>query len=239
MILVLRIGAMLAWLFVCLPMHLASKLVGRTSHWPRRFMRGVGHIIGLRVTIDGTLLPGPVLYLANHLSWLDIVLLGGTTGARFVAKVEIARWPLIGYLARQNRTIFIAREARGEIRAQMAVVAQALAEPQPVAIFPEGTVGEGHAVMPFRASLLAAAGPETVVQPVAIDYGSLLPVVRWPKTESAPDNAMRLIGRRGTIPVTLRALPPVTSRERKEVATAAEAAIARTLDASGAIPLAV
>jgi len=239
MLLVLRIGAMLAWLLACLPMHLGTRLLGRPSPWPRRFMRGVCWIVGLRVTIAGAIRPGPVLYLANHLSWLDIILLGGYAGARFVAKIEIARWPLIGYLARQNNTIFVAREARGEVRAQSAIVAQALTEPQPVAIFPEGTVGEGFAVMPFRASLLAAVGPETVVQPIAIDYGALLPVVRWPKSEPTPHNAMRLIGRRGTIPVTLRALPPVVMRERKAIAAAAQAAIADALDASGTIPLAV
>jgi 1-acyl-sn-glycerol-3-phosphate acyltransferase len=236
--LTLRIGAILALLLICLPAHMATRLSGRTSRWPARFLRGVGRIVGMRVSFEGEALPGPVLYLANHLSWLDIVLLGGNTGARFVAKVEINRWPLIGLLARQNRTIFIDREARGAVRAQLDVIAQAITEPQPVAIFPEGTVCEGHEVMPFRASLLGAVGPAAIVQPVAIDYGPMLSFVRWPKTEGTPQNAARLIGRPGRIPVTLRFLPPLEpGLDRKAIANAAQTAIAQALDASGTIPL--
>ncbi|MFW2830738.1 lysophospholipid acyltransferase family protein [Sphingomonas sp. ID0503] len=206
--LVVRIIAMLALLLGILPLHLFLRAIRRPSPVPRIFLSGVTRICGIHPTVIGTPSSGPVLYLANHLSWIDILLMGGVLDARFVAKAEIARWPLIGFLARQNRTIFVEREARRDVRAQTDTVASALARPQPVAIFPEGTTGEGYAVAPFRASLLAAVTPGVTVQPVAIDYGPCMALVRWPKTEGAPHNAMRLIGRRGTIPVTLTLLPP-------------------------------
>src|SRR5687767_11837154 len=100
--LVLRVLAMGAALLVCLPLHYLWKLFGAPSPWPRRFLGWLGRAAGMRVTVVGAPLERDVLFLANHLSWLDILLIAGASGAAFVAKAEVAKTPVIGWLAGLN-----------------------------------------------------------------------------------------------------------------------------------------
>lgn len=222
--LTLRIAAIVAGLAVCLPLHYLWRLFRLRSPWPRRFLGWVGRSAGMRSHIVGTPLRSNVLFLANHLSWLDVMLIAGASGAAFVSKDEVARWPVIGWLASLNNTVFIARAERNAVRGQADALRSALATGQPVALFPEGTTEGGTDVLPFRASLLASLFPPlpgVKVQPIAIDYGHAGREIAWMGDEPAAANAKRVLSRRGTALVTIRFLDPVDPAavgERKALA---------------------
>jgi len=226
--------ARLGLLFVShLPPHLVARRGGRASPWPRRFLARAARIAGVRVGVEGTALDPRSLLLANHTSWLDILILGGATGTRFVSKAEIEPLPLIGWLAGENHTIYIERAARGEARTQVARIARALDQPRPLAIFPEGTTGSGRALLPFRPTLLHAVAPPppgASVRPVAIDYSAAVDAIAWHGGEPGLANVMRVLGMRGTRRVTVRLLDPLAPHaDRKTLARAAERAIADAL----------
>jgi 1-acyl-sn-glycerol-3-phosphate acyltransferase len=210
--LTLRAASMVTGLLVCLPLHYLWKLFGLRSPWPRRFLFWVGRSAGMRARVVGTPLKSHVLFLSNHLSWLDIMLIAGASGAAFVSKDDVARWPVFGWLASLNRTIFIARTQRNAVRGQADQLRSALATGQPVALFPEGTTDGGVDTLPFRASLLASLFPplpELRVQPVAIDYGAAAHDIAWIGDEPAAANARRVLSRAGTADVTLTFLAPI------------------------------
>ena len=233
--LTLRVAAIVAGLLLCLPLHYLWKLLGRSSPWPRRYLRWVGRSAGMRVTIVGRPLRSHVLFLSNHLSWLDIMLLAGASGTAFVSKDDVARWPLIGWLAGLNDTVFVARTERTAVRGQADALRAALQTGQPVALFPEGTTDGGVDVLPFRASLLASLFPPLPgvrVQPVAIDYGPAGHEIAWIGAEPAAENAKRVLGRAGLVAVTLHFLEPIdpaAAADRKSLAEQARAAIVARL----------
>lgn len=234
----LRILAMAAALTVCLPLHYLWKLGGRPSPWPRRFLGWVARSAGMRVRVVGTPLERDVLFLANHLSWLDILVLAGASGTAFVSKAEVAEVPVVGWLAGLNNTVFVARSERSGVRGQADALRRALASGQPVALFPEGTTDGGPDILPFRASLLAALFPPlpgVLVQPVAIDYGAAADELAWVGEEPGLDNVRKVLSRRGTVPVTLHFLAPVdpASGDRKALARASRDEIVEALAKRG------
>ncbi len=196
----------------------------------------------MRTRIVGAPLRSHVLFVSNHLSWLDIMVIAGATGAAFVSKDEVARWPVIGWLARLNNTVFIARSDRKAVRGQADALRSALASGQPVALFPEGTTAGGIELLAFRASLLSSLFPPLPgiqVQPVALDYGSAAPEIAWVGEESARANAMRIFARKGRLPVTIRFLAPVDpadAADRKVLAQRSRAEIQEALTGSGLSP---
>jgi 1-acyl-sn-glycerol-3-phosphate acyltransferase len=229
-----RVAWMVAALLICLPLHYLWKLFGRPSPWPRRFLGWVGRAAGMRVTVIGAPLERDVLFLANHLSWLDILLVAGASGAAFVAKAEVAQTPVIGWLARLNNTVFVARAERSGVRGQADALRAALAGGQPVALFPEGTTDGGPDILPFRASLLASLFPPlpgVLVQPIALDYGTAAHDLSWIGEEAGLANVRKVLTRRGTTPVALHFLAPVDpgTGDRKALASAARAEIVEAL----------
>jgi len=226
--------ARLALLFIlCLPPHLIARIGGRRSPWPRRFLARAAHIAGARVTVVGEALSPHSLVIANHTSWLDILILGGATGTRFVSKAEVERVPLIGWLSDQNHTLYIERAERGDAHGQVRRIAAALADQQPLAVFPEGTTSNGRALLAFRSTLLHAVAPPppgTSVRPIAIDYGDSIDAVAWHGGEPGLTNAVRVLGLKGRRRVTVRLLAalPATS-DRKALAREARAAITAAL----------
>lgn len=230
-----RLAAIALLLAFYLPPHGLWRLVGASSPWPRRFLSSAARAAGADVRIVGTPLRGPVLYAANHLSWLDILVLAGATGTRFVAKGEVEGWPLIGWLATLNRTIFVARAERGRVQEQAEALRIALGETQPVTLFPEGRTSDGLQMLPFRASLFAAvtsAPGRLQVQPVAIDFGAEAPMVAWPDEFSAGADMMRLMALPGRRHVTLHFCTPIDPAllpDRKAVAAMAQARVAEAL----------
>ncbi|HYG46748.1 MAG TPA: lysophospholipid acyltransferase family protein [Allosphingosinicella sp.] len=237
--LTLRALAIVAALLVCLPLHYLWRLARRPSPWPRRFLGMVARAAGMRVRVVGVPLKRDVLFLANHLSWLDILVLAGASGTAFVSKAEVAEVPVVGWLAGLNNTVFVARSERSGVRGQADALRRALASGQPVALFPEGTTDGGPEILPFRASLLASLFPPLPgvrVQPVALDYGAAANDLAWVGDEPGLDNVRKVLARRGTAEVTLHFLAPVdpASGDRKALARAARGEIVEALAPSGA-----
>jgi len=222
--------------FACLPLHLIAKRGGRRSPWPPRFLGAAAHIIGARVATSGAPIAPHSLLISNHVTWLDILILGGATGCAFVSKDEVRTTPLMGWLADQNQTLYIRRAERHNSHDQAAAIAAALSDPQPLALFPEGTTGDGGVLLPFRSALLAAVAPpppDVIVRPIAIDYGPATRIFGWPRGEPGKVNALRILGLRGTAPVTVSLLDPLlTSADRKAIAKSAHDAIGAALAAS-------
>jgi 1-acyl-sn-glycerol-3-phosphate acyltransferase len=169
--------------------------------------------------------------------------LAGATGCAFVSKDELRDHPLMRWLCEQNGTVFIDRADRRGIADQTARMLHALQVRRPLALFPEGTVSEGTGLLPFRPALLNAFAPApagVALRPVAIDYGPAMAEFGWPQGEPGRRNFLRLIGRRGTVPVTLHLLPSLSGfNDRKALARAAHDAIAAALLPSGIAPAAV
>jgi 1-acyl-sn-glycerol-3-phosphate acyltransferase len=229
-----RIACAVAVLLFCLVGYGLARPFGGGDRWVPRFLRLAAGALGARVEAAGRPLSRNVLFVANHVSWMDILVLGGATGAAFVSKDDVARWPVVGWLARIGGTIFIHRESRAATRGQADALALALATGRPAALFPEGTTGDGKTLLPFRPSLLAAVAPPppgVQVQPVAILYGPAAAEIAWTDGENTAENARRLLARRGPLPVTLHFLDPIDPQigDRKAIAAAAQAAIAAEL----------
>ncbi|HEX5239111.1 MAG TPA: lysophospholipid acyltransferase family protein [Sphingomicrobium sp.] len=219
-------------MLVCAPIHVLTQLLARgRSPWPQWFLASAAWIVGVRVRVTGAPATPHTLLIANHTSWLDILVLGGATGCAFVSKAELGH-PVIHWLADQDGTVYVHRAQRSAAKDQTIAIADALERDKPVVLFPEGTTGPGTHLLPFRSTLLEAANfasKDVLVRPVAVDYGAAAPQVGW-FHEPGKENVLRLLGRKGTLPVTIRILPPLDrSGDRKQLAAEASAAIADTL----------
>ena len=230
---------MALWFLVCVGPHLIAKLFGR-SRWPRRFLAGSGWICGLDVRTRGEPAGPRTLLLANHTSWLDIPVLAIASGAAFVSKAELGGHPFLRWLADQNSTLYIDRSDKRGLHKQVAAVREALDGEQPLAIFPESTIANGGRLLPFRPALLSAVVPPPTgasVQPVAIEYGPATLSLAWARGEHGMANALRILGRKGRMPVTVHFLPPLDpGLDRKAMARAAHDAVADALAPSGIAP---
>lgn len=208
------------------------------SPWPSRFLAAAAWIIGARVRTTGRPAVRHTLLICNHVSWLDILVVGGATNCAFVSKDALGH-PFIHWLADQNATVYVKRADRKGAKDQAAAIASALESDKPVALFPEGTTGPGTHLLPFRSTLLEAANyaaKDVAIRPVAIDYGSAATEIGWWQ-EPGKDNVLRLLGRRGALPVTIHMLDPLDrSGDRKRLAARASAAIGETLGLTSAEP---
>lgn len=235
----LRIAGLALWFLACVGPHFVSKLFGR-SLWPRRFLAGSGWICGLDVRTSGTLAGSRCLLIANHSSWLDIPALSAATGTAFVSKAELGSQPFMRWLAEQNRTLFVDRSDKRGLHHQVAAVRSALDGDRPLAIFPEATIATGGRLLPFRPALLSAVVPPpagVAIQPAALEYGPATLSLGWAPGEPGLANALRIIGRRGRIPVTVHLLEPLDAGlDRKAMARAAHDSIAAALAPSGIAP---
>ena len=134
--------------------------------------RGLLPRIGVQLQVRGTPpVNGPVLLVANHLSWLDIPVLHAARHCRFISKSDVDSWPLVATLARAAGTLFIDRGSRRDTLRIVKLMSEALRAGDVLAVFPEGTTGDGGALLPFRANLLEAAiGVNAPVQPLALRF---------------------------------------------------------------------
>lgn len=140
----------------------------RVQAWSQQMLR----IIGVTVRTGGDApASGPLLLVANHISWLDILVLNAVRPARFVSKADVKRWPLLGTLITGAGTLYIERESRRDAMRVVHHMVEALREGDVLAVFPEGTTGDGRELLPFHANVLQApiAAPAPV-QPVALAY---------------------------------------------------------------------
>jgi 1-acyl-sn-glycerol-3-phosphate acyltransferase len=202
----------------------------RIRRWSRRLL----HLLNVDIRMTGTLAHPNVLVVANHVSWLDIFALHAVGPVRFIAKSEIARWPLLGRLVRGVGTLFIERQRRRDTHRVTREMAAALAGGDIVAVFPEGTVTDGTRVLPFKGSLLQPiVDARGTIQPVAIRYRT--PAGVRSAAAAYHDVAFvgslwRICGERALV-VELVATPPLpaTGRHRRQLAAEAEAAVRAAL----------
>jgi 1-acyl-sn-glycerol-3-phosphate acyltransferase len=141
----------------------------------RWWSAGLVRAMGLTLQVSGTPRPGAALLVSNHVSWLDIAAIhAAAPHARFVSKADVLAWPLLGWLIKGAGTLFIERERKRDALRVLHQVADALKAGDTVAVFPEGTTGDGATLLPFHANLLQAAIVSgTPVQGVALRYSDL------------------------------------------------------------------
>ena len=206
-----RFSMLVAVLVFCVIAHHLWLLVRGRSPWPRRFLGTVARIAGARLERVGTPLTGRAVFVSNHVSWLDILAIAGTSGAAFVAKAEIGATPLVGWLSGLNNTVFVAREDRLGVAGQVDLVRAAVLRDQPLTLFPEGTTTDGRSLLPFKAPLLKMLEPPPPgvrVQPILIDYGDAAGDIAWVGDETGRDNALRVLARRGGFALRVVYLEP-------------------------------
>ena len=193
------------------PAHYLWRGLGLPSPWPRLFLALTARACGMRVRTTGTPLRRDVMFIANHLSWIDIPALGGITGTVFVAQDGIKQWPVFGWLARLNDTVFVSRTDRLGVAEQVTALRAAIARHPMLTLFPEGTTTDGSHLLPFKAPLFAALDPPPPglrIQPVVFDFDARGRELAWIGTETAPENAWRVFSGRGSFNVTLHFLEP-------------------------------
>lgn len=175
--------------------------LGLAHSLPRAWHRICCAILSIETRAHGTPVTGrPVLYVCNHASYLDVTVLGARLDGRFVAKAEVARWPVIGALSALQGTLFVDRRTQGA-KSQADELRRALLGGASLVLFPEGTSSDGNRVLPFKSTLFAAAdavvdGVEVEVQPVTVAYSRYrgLPMERRMRPYFAWYGDMTLVG---------------------------------------------
>lgn len=201
------------------------------SWWHNR----LADILGVHVTVSGYRPMPPALLVSNHVSWLDIIILGGLTHTAFLSKYEVRRWPVVGWLAARAGTLFI-RRGDGQAGAISEQIAGRLRERGLLTLFPEGTTTDGREVRPFFSRLFAAAlETGTDVVPVALRYhvdGAFDPVAPYTGNQSLVDNLLGLMRRRQTqVHVTFAQPIALRDQSRRQVAEIARKTIIDALAA--------
>lgn len=197
--------------------------------WHERLCRA----LGVQIEVSGEIAPNSLL-VANHVSWLDVPVMGSEARIDFLSKAEVRSWPLIGWMAGIVGTMFIARGA-GQTGALVRHMGEHVRRGRHLAIFPEGTTTDGSRLQRFHPRLLAAAQIDgVVVQPVALRYG----------TNAAPDSVAPFIGSDALLPhlwrlarhpglrVKIHFLPPLdgSALSRGDISEYCRHAIAEALD---------
>ena len=232
---ILRLVGIVLLLLVFVPLHYAYRIFAYGSPFPMLFLRYTAWVCGARVRKIGTPLRRDVFFVANHVSWLDILTLAGASGTAFVAKQELGDVPVIGWLCRLNRTVFVKRENRLGVAEQINALREALEDNWSVTVFPEGTTTDGQSLLPFKTSMLSVLEPPppgVLVQPVLIDYGKLAEEFGWVGDETGINNFRRILARSGSFPVKLHFLEPFSPedfRGRKAIGARSRAAIEAAL----------
>ena len=200
--------------------------------WSRNMLR----ILHVRYTVHGHLTAvTPTLVVSNHVSWLDIWLINAVVGVRFVAKSDIRRWPVIGFLVKGAGTIFVEREKRHDTARTNRSIVQALTRGEYVAVFPEGMTTDGTELKPYHASLFQpAVGAGATVTVIALRYvhrnGQVNDDASYAGERSLAQSTRRIL-RQPTLnaEVIFAGEVSVNGKTRREIAIEAEIATARAL----------
>jgi 1-acyl-sn-glycerol-3-phosphate acyltransferase len=241
----LRLAAYLTLTFALMPVQALLLALGGGTKLSVLYHRLCARILGFDVRVRGTpVAGGPVLFASNHISYLDITVLGGIAELSFVAKSDVARWPLFGWLAKLQRTVFVDRRA-SNVGRERDNIARRLDEGGRLVLFPEGTTGDGNRTRRFKSALFAVAErPEgakpVMVQPVTIAWtrldgmpmGRVLrPAVAWYGDMDLAPHLWEVAGL-GRIEVEVIFHAPLTLAEagsRKALAQHCESVISRSL----------
>ena len=224
----------LAVTFILIPV----QWLGVTLHLPWRrtfphaYHRFIARLFGIRIRVIGARPRARgTLLLANHTSWLDIVIFSAVLPLCFVAKSEVASWPFFGTLARLQRTVFVERAKRSETAITRDLIAERLRQGDTLMLFPEGTSSDGNEVLPFKSALLGAAeSGQVTVQPVSTAYTGIhgIPMGRENRPLFAWYGDMELVPhlwemlKAGPLDVVVEFHPELAPADRKELAKAAE-----------------
>lgn len=220
-----RISAYGLFTVALIPIQAVLVLMG----WPAQvslpvwYHRRCCRLLGFRVVRRGKpVQDGPVLFVSNHCSYLDITVLGSLVPASFIAKTEVARWPLFGALAKLQRSVFVDRQSFRAVKQRDEMSAR-LEAGDSLILFPEGTSSDGNRVLPFKSGLFSVAelepgGRPLIVQPVSIAYTMLdgLPMGRYLRPFFAWYGDMELVSHLwqwaglGRLTVVVRFHEPVT-----------------------------
>lgn len=198
--------------------------------WHRRFC----NILDVDIQVHGSAVPGHALWVSNHVSWLDIAVLGANFPVYFLSKAEVASWPIVGWLAGAAGTLYIKRGA-GDSGQVMSEVASHLTQGRNVLFFPEGTTTDGHRLKRFFHKLFTAATLSQVpIQPVLVCYrdehDALHPHVPFIGDDEFLSHATDIL-RGGRITVDILVLPqvPVNGRDARTLAREVEAQMSEAL----------
>jgi 1-acyl-sn-glycerol-3-phosphate acyltransferase len=238
-------------LAVLFPIHLVwMKLSGRSSmKVAQLWQRFACFLIGIRVHVTGA--PAgerPLLLLSNHSSWLDIPILASVAPVSFIAKSEVAGWPVVSFLARAQRTVFVDRNARHATGARADEVAGRLSQGDIIVLFAEGTSSDGNKVLPFRSALVGASqraiedSGAATVQPVAIAYRRMQglplgrqhrPLVAWYGGTDLLPHLRRVLSEGGIdVEVVFGPAHTLTARDNRKTVTNEAGALVRRLVAT-------
>lgn len=248
----LRFLGFLVCTLAALPAYLTLLAFGWKGcpRYVRVYFAVVTRILGFHVVRKGvaTADASPVLFIANHASYLDIIVLGSLIEANFVAKSEVAGWPGFGFLSRIARTVFVDRK-RGGTGKERDALSSRLAAGDSLILFPEGTSNDGNRVLPFKSSLFAVAqakgegGAALPVQPISVAYTRLdghpmcrafRPFYAWYGDMTLAGHLFALLGL-GQLTVEVVFHPPVTIADfgdRKALANHCHDVIANAVVAS-------
>ena len=210
--------------------------------WPfmRLLCRGVLTVLRIDVTVRGAWPREPVLMIANHLSWLDIVAVLARRRCTFVAKRDVQRWPVVGWCADALGVIWVDRERKRDLLRAIPALQEALQSGTSVLLFAEGTTGDGRALLPFKSGLVeAAVRAQALVVPLTVTASASdvnLSALCWIGDETLMANLPR-VGTLRDVRITLHAAPalvpdtvPHAQQRRKHLTASARTAIAaRTL----------
>jgi len=191
-----RIFKALFFFAILLPPTIISKKLRLPGYraWPHLVHRALCHALNVKVKTFGTPLEGPpTLFVSNHVSWIDIVVLGHVINACFIAKKDMAGWPILGYLSTLQGTIFVDRDRRADVVDQRQEMQDRMHEGDNLILFPEGTTSDGGRVLPFKSALFGVTETamhlaeddqgrtqDLMVQPVTIVYRKIngMPTIR-------------------------------------------------------------
>ena len=201
--------------------------------WQGNLMR----IFGFRLVKFGQAHAGACLSVANHVSWLDITLIHSQRVVHFVAKSEISRWPLIGWMARRAGTIYHRRGNTDSLSAVAQLMVERMRSGESVGVFPEGGSSTSFTVRTFHARIFQPPVEAQVpVQPIALRYsrdGALAHSVPFRKGEGFLANFLRLLGESGgDAEVHFLAVVPVAANARRALAELSKNAISLVVDAN-------
>ena len=203
-----RLVTIVLWTLICIPIQALLILVpgSAKNSFAQAYHRTLCWLIGLKLQVVGHPTAGATLFVSNHTSWLDVLVLGAVLDARFVSKAEVATWPLIGWVARLGRCVFVSR-SRTRTGDEADDMANRLRGGEGLILFPEGTTSDGTRVLPFRSSFFSVATHASQVQPVTVVYDRMgfLPACRrdrplfaWYGDMETASHAWRLLRRTGT-----------------------------------------
>ncbi|MFT4180204.1 MAG: lysophospholipid acyltransferase family protein [Thermomonas sp.] len=234
-----RVPMMLWHVLLHLPVTLLLIVIGKggplSQAAVRWWSRGLLRVFGMKVERHGTPLPGGTMFVANHVSWIDIVALHSQHMMGFIAKSEIRSWPVVGWVTSHAETIYLQRgngDSLGQVMAQMA---QRLRNGRAVAAFPEGGTRNGSELGAFHARIFTAAvEADAPVQPVALCYGvhcQAQQIVAFAPREHFVGNFLRLLGEPAR-PVRVCFLEPILHTEhegRRGIAQTARERVAQAM----------